>query len=96
MGDVMDAALQALEERIGGSALDGVARFAIKGEGTIIVDSNGARAEDGEADVTLTADAETFRALLNGDLSPTAAFMQGRLAVDGDMTLAIQLGSAIA
>jgi putative sterol carrier protein len=45
--------------------------------------------------VTLTADRETFEGILTGDVNPTAAFMQGKLAVDGDMGLAMQLGAAL-
>jgi putative sterol carrier protein len=29
--------------------------------------------------------------MLNGDLNPVAAFMQGRLKVEGDMSLAMRL-----
>ena len=33
--------------------------------------------------------------MLDGDLDPTAAFMSGRLKVDGDMGLAMKLGSIL-
>lgn len=71
-------------------------KFVIEGEGAIVVDSDGARASDDEADVTLTADVETFQGMIEGDVNPTAAFMQGKLSVDGDMGLAMQLGSVLA
>jgi len=96
MSDVIDAAVAALNEKLGGDGLDGSAKFEIAGEGTLIVDPDGARAEDGEADVTLSADAETFHALMEGDLDPTAAFMSGKLSVDGDMGLAMKLGTILA
>ena len=95
MSDIIEAAVRSIAEKIGSGGFDGIAKFAIRGEGSVIVDSDGARADDGEADVTLTADAETFKAILEGDLNPTTAFMQGQLAVDGDMTVALRLGSAI-
>ena len=50
---------------------------------------------DDAADVTLTADADVFQQILEGDLDPTSAFMTGRLSVDGDMGMAMQLGSAL-
>ena len=53
------------------------------------------REGDDEADVTLTADAETFEAILEGDLDPTSAFMSGKLSVDGDMGMAMKLGSIL-
>ena len=33
--------------------------------------------------------------MLDGDINPTAAFMSGRLKVDGDMGLAMKLGSIL-
>jgi putative sterol carrier protein len=43
----------------------------------------------------LTADVETFQGLLDGDVNPTSAFISGRLKVDGDMGLAMKLGSLL-
>lgn len=74
----------------------GTAKFVIEGEGAIMVDEGGARAGDEDADVTLTADVETFQGMLDGSVNPTAAFMGGSLAVDGDMGMAMQLGAALA
>ncbi len=94
MSDMIDAAVAALKARIGGG-FDGVAKFVVPGEGALMIDGDDVRAGDEEADVTLTADAETFRAILEGDLNPTSAFMSGKLSVDGNMALAMQLGSAL-
>lgn len=94
MSDVISAAVAALSERVAGG-FDGVAKFVIPGEGSIMIDGNGVRAGDEEADVTMTASADTFQAILSGDLNPTAAFMTGKLAVDGDMGAAMRLGAAL-
>ncbi|GAB4384976.1 SCP2 sterol-binding domain-containing protein [Albidovulum sp.] len=94
MSDVVNAAVAALKEKMSGS-LSGTAKFVIEGEGALIVDGAEVRAGDEAADVTLTADRETFEAILAGDLNPTAAFMQGKLSVDGDMGVAMQLGSVL-
>ena len=94
MSDVIDGAVKALNEKMDGG-FDGMAKFVIEDEGAIMVDSDGARAGDEEADVTLTADADTFQSMMSGDLNPTAAFMSGKLAVDGDMGMAMKLGSIL-
>ena len=95
MSEVIDAAVAALNEKMGGSGFDGSAKFVIEGEGAVMVDSTGARAGDEDADVTLTASAETFEAMMSGEMNPTSAFMSGKLAVDGDMGMAMQLGSVL-
>ncbi len=94
MSDVIEAAVAALNEKIEGG-FDGSAKFLIEDEGGIVIDADGARASDDDADVTLTADAETFKAMMDGELNPTAAFMTGKLSVDGDMGLAMKLGSIL-
>jgi len=43
----------------------------------------------------MSADAETFEAILDGDLNPTSAFMTGKLTVDGDMGQAMKLGAVL-
>lgn len=93
MSEMIDAAVAALNERVSG--FDQTAKFVVEGEGSIMLDENGAREGDGDADVTMTADAETFRAMFEGELAPTAAFMSGKLTVDGDMGAAMKLASAM-
>jgi len=95
MSDVIAAAVAALNEKMGNGGFAGSAKFVIEGEGAVMVDASGARAADEAADVTLTASAETFEAMMTGDMNPTAAFMSGKLAVDGDMGMAMQLGSVL-
>lgn len=96
MSDILSEAVKALNEKIDGGFAAGTAKFVITDEGSIIVDADGARAADDDADVTLTADVETFQGMMEGDVNPTSAFMQGKLTVDGDMGMAMQLGSVLA
>ncbi|MFU8778139.1 MAG: SCP2 sterol-binding domain-containing protein [Roseovarius sp.] len=96
MSDVITAAVTALNDKLGGEGLDGSAKFVIEDEGAIVIDADGARAGDDETDVTLTASRDTFESILAGDLDPAAAFMSGRLSVDGDMGMAMKLGSVLA
>ena len=95
MSDIIDQAVTALGEKMTGE-FDGTAKFMIEGEGAIMIDGEGVRAGDEEADVTLTADADTFQSILEGDMDPTAAFMSGKLSVDGDMGMAMKLGGLLA
>ena len=95
MSDVITAAVAALSEKMSGADFDGSAKFVIEGEGSVIVDASGARASDEDADVTLTADADTFQDMMAGNINPTSAFMTGKLSVDGDMSKALALGSVL-
>ncbi|MDP5359503.1 MAG: SCP2 sterol-binding domain-containing protein, partial [Paracoccaceae bacterium] len=45
--------------------------------------------------VTLMASTETFKAILDGEMNPTTAFMTGKLTVDGDMGQAMKLSSVL-
>lgn len=94
MSEMIDAAVKALGAKLSGG-FDGVAKFVIPGEGAIMLEPAGVRAGDDAADVTLTASADVFRAILDGDLNPTMAFMSGKLSVDGNMGLAMKLGSVL-
>mgnify|MGYP006276736535 FL=1 len=94
MSDVINQAVSALNEKLSGG-FDGVAKFVIEGEGAIMVDGDGVREADEDAEVTLTASADTFQQILEGELDPTSAFMSGKLTLDGDMGMAMKLGSAL-
>ncbi len=95
MNDMIEQAVAALNAKLGAGAFDGTAKFVIEDEGAIMLDSDGARAGDEEAEVTMTADADTFRDILEGNLNPTSAFMSGRLKIDGDMGAAMRLAPAL-
>lgn len=94
MSDVVTEAVAALNAKMDGG-FDGTAKFVIEDEGSIIIDDEGAHAGDEDADVTLTATAETFKAILDGEENPTTAFMTGKLSVDGDMGQAMKLAGVL-
>lgn len=96
MSEIVEKAVVILNDKMAGDGFDGVAKFVFEGEGSLIIDQTGARVSDDEADVTLTASADVFRQILDGDLNPTAAFMTGRLSVDGNMGMALKLSSVLA
>lgn len=95
MSDIINEAVTALNAKLEGASIGGTAKFAIEGVGSIVIDDDGARASDEDTDVTLKADAETFRAMMEGEENPTAAFMTGKLKVDGDMGMAMKLAGVL-
>ncbi|MCL6282232.1 SCP2 sterol-binding domain-containing protein [Ruegeria sp. 2012CJ41-6] len=96
MSELLDQAVSALNEKLAGGAFSATAKFDVADLGAIMLDGSGARVGDDAADVTLRADVDTFQQIVAGDLDATGAFMSGRLTVDGDMSLAMQLASVLA
>nr|WP_111298879.1 SCP2 sterol-binding domain-containing protein [Paracoccus saliphilus] len=93
MSKVVNAAVEKLSQKI--DSFESTAKFVIEDEGAIMIDESGVRAGDEEAEVTLTASRETFEGILNGDVNPATAFMTGKLAIDGSMGVAMQLGQKL-
>lgn len=95
MSEFLEKAVAELSEKVAGG-FDSSAKFAIEGVGAIVLDGDGARISDDDAEVTMSADMETFEGIFSGDLNPTGAFMSGKLKVDGDMGVAMKLASVLA
>lgn len=95
MSEVITEAVAALNAKLDGAEIGGSAKFVIEDEGSVIIDDDGARASDDDADVTMTASVETFRAMMDGEENPTAAFMTGKLKIDGDMGMAMKLAGVL-
>ena len=76
-------------------------KFEVTGDGggTWLVDlsegSGSVSAGDGDADCHITVDSADFLAIINGELNGQMAFMSGKLKVQGDMMLAMKLGSIL-
>lgn len=95
MSDVVEGAVKALNAKLAGETLDGSVKFVILDQGAVRIDENGATADDSDADCVIFASDDVFRALLDGELNPTTAFMSGKLRIEGDMGLAMKVGSLL-
>ena len=95
MSTILEQAVAALNEKLNETEFDGIAKFSITDEGSVLIDSTGARISVEDADVTLSASAEVFEAIMNGEQNSTAAFMTGKLTVEGDMGLAMKLAGVL-
>jgi putative sterol carrier protein len=89
---------ETLEARADASKTKGVNKsyvFDIDGAGVWKVDVTdaGANVTEGgsDGDVTIRASEDTFRQIVNKDLSPTTAYMTGKIKIDGEMSAALKL-----
>jgi putative sterol carrier protein len=73
-------------------------KFDFGDSGKLFLDGvNGtASNEDADADATVKVDWDDFVKLAAGQLDPTMAFMQGKLKVAGDMSVAMKLQGLLA
>jgi len=69
--------------------------FDIDGAGTWLVRVENGKVSvhegTGEADTTISASADTFMKIVNGQQNATSAFMMGKLKVTGDLSNAMKL-----
>lgn len=73
-------------------------KFDFGDAGKIFLDGAAGKVSSGDdaADTTIKVKLEDFVAMAQGALDPTAAFMQGKLRVEGDMGVAMQLQGVMA
>ena len=66
-------------------------KFDLKGDGFIYINGGTVNNEDLPADCTIVVSKDDFEAMGEGKLDPTMAFMQGKIKVNGDMSVAMKL-----
>jgi hypothetical protein len=77
------------------ASVEGTIRFEVKGEhGFALVTHFGGEPVAEPPNACITVDDDVYRALRTGQIDPTRAFMEGKIHVDGDVALAMQLALA--
>ena len=95
MSDSLNAAAEQLQAKINEAGFDGSVKFDMEGDGVLRIADGQVSTEDGDAECTITASAETLQELFEGELDPTAAFMTGKIKIDGDMGQAMKLSQLL-
>jgi putative sterol carrier protein len=79
------------------SGLGAVLKFDLGDDGVIVLDGKGdpntVSNDDTDADCTVGVKLDDLAAMMAGELDPMAAFSLGKLRIDGDMGVAMKLGS---
>ncbi|TYC54143.1 sterol-binding protein [Rhodobacterales bacterium] len=86
---------QSVREKVAGGGIEDSVKFDLGKDGVIFVEGAEVTNEDKDADCTIRMSADDLGDMLAGDLNPTSAFMSGKLKVDGDMSVAMKLGSIV-
>lgn len=90
-----------IRERMGdNSGLDSILKFDLGDDGAIVLDGKNTpnsvnNDASVEADCTVGVALEDLKGMISGDLDPMAAFSLGKLRIEGDMGVAMKLGSLL-
>jgi putative sterol carrier protein len=84
-----------LKSRVESSGFDRSVKFDTGADGVIVIDGGSISTVDAPADCTIKLSLANFQDLIAGDLSPTTAFMTGKIKVEGDMSVAMALQSLL-
>lgn len=84
-----------MRAKVAEASFDRSVKFDCGADGVIVIDGGTVSTTDAPADCTISLSKDDLEALIAGELNPTAAFMQGKLKVDGDMSVAMQLSQVI-
>jgi putative sterol carrier protein len=91
----MDAIAQKMRAKVEGSGFTRSVRFDCGADGVVVIQGATVSTSDAPADCTITLAKDDLESMIAGELDPTSAFMQGKLRVDGDMSVAMALSQIL-
>lgn len=84
-----------IKPKVEAAGFDRSVKFDTGGDGVIVIDGASISTTDAPADCTIKLSLGDLEDLIAGDLSPTAAFMTGKIKIEGDMSVAMALSQLI-
>jgi len=84
-----------IKPKVEAAGFDRSVKFDTGADGVIVIDGATISTDDAPADCTIKLSLGDLEDLISGDLSPTAAFMTGKIKIEGDMSVAMALSQLI-
>ena len=84
-----------IKPKVESAGFDRSVKFDTGADGVIVIDGSTISTADQETDCTIKLSLSDLEDLVSGDLSPTTAFMTGKIKIEGDMSVAMALSQLI-
>ncbi|MBL8578231.1 MAG: SCP2 sterol-binding domain-containing protein [Mesorhizobium sp.] len=84
-----------IKSKVESAGFDRSVKFDTGADGVIVIDGATISTTDQDTDCTIRLSLSDLEDLIAGDLSPTAAFMTGKIKIEGDMSVAMALSQLI-
>lgn len=96
----LDEATQVIQDKVGEDCgLDAKLKFLLDGEHIISVNAkevpNVVSNEDSDADTVIRLSMDNFEKIINESLNPMTAFMMGKIKVEGNMGIAMNINKIL-
>jgi putative sterol carrier protein len=96
----LESTTSTIKDRVGEDCgLGAKLKFDCGDDGVVMLDAesvpNVVSNDDGDAACTIKISLDDLDAMMSGDLDPMAAFSLGKLQLEGDMSIAMKLGSLL-
>ncbi len=91
----LESIAERMKSRAASSGFDRVVKFDCGDDGVVVINKGEVTTTDMEAECTITVSKDDLDALTTGELDATSAFMQGKIKIDGDMSIAMQLSQVL-
>ena len=84
-----------IKSKVESAGFERSVKFDTGADGVIVIDGATISTTDAPADCTIKLSLSDLEDLISGDLGPTAAFMTGKIKIEGDMSVAMALSQLI-
>lgn len=94
-GMSIQAIADQIQAKAADSGFDRSVKFDTGSDGVIVINGANVSTTDAPADCTIKLSLDDLNDLVSGELNPTMAFMQGKLKIEGDMSVAMALSQVL-